>query len=134
MKRARTRLSRGWTLLAFAIAGWAYCGLLIGLGRQVLSMQTTLLVHAIGAPVGFAALSLRYHRRFADARPWLTAAQFLAVVVLLDLLVVALLIERSLAMFTSPIGTWIPFVFIFAATGISGNAARRGNGRVPDRR
>jgi len=38
----------------------------------------------------------------------------------LDVLVVALLTERSFAMFASPSGTWLPLALIVAATWITG--------------
>ena len=44
-------------VLAFGFVVWAFCGALIGVGRQFMSMGTTLIVHAIGAPVGAAAAS-----------------------------------------------------------------------------
>lgn len=44
-------------LLLHALAGWAYCGMLIGVGQRFLSMDATLVVHAVGAPIGFALLS-----------------------------------------------------------------------------
>lgn len=116
----RTLLAKTAIVLGFAVAGWAYCGALIGVGRQFMSMDATLIVHAIGAPIGFALLSWIYFNRFAFTTPLATAAIFLAVVFALDLLVVALLIEKSFAMFASPIGTWLPFAFIFAATFVTG--------------
>jgi hypothetical protein len=47
------RRQSGVVILAHALVGWAYCGGIIGVGRQFLSIHTTLIVHAIGAPVGF---------------------------------------------------------------------------------
>jgi hypothetical protein len=44
-------------ILGHADVGWAYYGALIGVGRQFLSIHTTLVVHAIGAPVGFELIS-----------------------------------------------------------------------------
>jgi hypothetical protein len=38
----------------------------------------------------------------------------------MDFFVVALVIEQSLAMFASIIGTWLPFVLIFMATYLAG--------------
>ncbi len=37
-----------------------------------------------------------------------------------DFFVVALLINKSLAMFASPLGTWIPFALIFTSTLVTG--------------
>jgi len=113
-------------LVAYAVLGWAYCGALVGLGRQFFSMQTTLVIHAIGAPAGFAAISWLYHRAFPFARPLVTAFACLGIVVALDLLVVAVFIERSFAMFHSILGTWLPFLLIFAVTYVVGLLAARG--------
>jgi hypothetical protein len=111
-----------------ALAGWAYCGVLIGIGRRFLAMHTTLVVHAVGAPVGFALISLLYYRRFAFTNPWQTAVAFLGVVVVLDLFLVAPVFEKDYAMFSRVLGTWIPFALIFAATYFTGRwsvASRR---------
>ena len=107
-------------ILAHGIVGWAFCGAIIGVGRQLFSMETTLLIHAIGAPVGFALLSLFYFRNFAFTSPIQTAILFLSIVVALDLFLVAPVFEKSFAMFASVLGTWIPFALIFTATLITG--------------
>lgn len=56
--------------LGFAVAVWTFCGALVGVGRQFLSMDTTLIVHAIGAPVGAAFFSWIYFRNFGFTTPW----------------------------------------------------------------
>jgi hypothetical protein len=114
------KFQRAGVIFAHAVMGWAYCGALIGAGRHFLSIHTTLVVHAIGAPVGFAMISLFYHRRYAFTSPLQTAAAFLGVVVGLDLFLVAPIFEKSYAMFSSALGTWIPFALIFAATYLTG--------------
>ena len=117
-------------VIGHGAVGWAYCGALIGVGRQVLSMHSTLILHAIGAPVGFAIISRFYYRRFAYTSPVQTAAAFLGVVVFLDLFLVAPMFEKSYAMFSSILGTWIPFALIFAATYLAGRFSR--TSRLPD--
>ena len=126
------RLYKGVVVALHAVAGWAYCGMLIGIGRQFLSMHATLVVHAIGAPIGFALISLFYYRRFAFTSPWQTAISFLGIIVALDLFLVAPLFEKNYAMFTSVLGTWIPFALIFAATYFTGRwfEARRKSARL----
>ena len=119
-----SRATKVFILLSHAVLGWAYCGALIGIGRHFLSMPTTLVVHAIGAPIGFALISLFYFRRFAFTSPVHTAAAFLGVVVAFDLLLVAPVFEKSFAMFWSPLGTWIPFGLIFASTYLTGRLVR----------
>ena len=114
------RLRRSAVIFAHAVVGWACCGALIGVGRQFLSIRTTLIVHAAGAPLGFALISLFYYRRYAFTSPLQTAAVFLGVVVALDLFLVAPVFEKSYAMFSSVLGSWIPFALIFAATYLTG--------------
>ena len=114
------RVGRFAIIVAHAIVGWGFCGSIIGIGRQLVSMQTTLVIHAIGAPVGFALISLFYFRKFDFTSPIRTAALFLSIVITLDLLLVAPVFEKNFAMFASVLGTWIPFALIFAATYVTG--------------
>jgi hypothetical protein len=118
------RIPRAALILAHALVGWAYCGALIGVGRHFLSMHTTLIVHAIGAPAGFALISFSYYRKYAFSSPIQTAAAFLGVVMALDLFLVAPVFEKSYAMFSSVLGTWIPFGLIFAVTYLVGRLTR----------
>jgi len=53
------------------------------------------------------------------ATPLATAAFFTLFIVPLDALVVAIF-EKSYAMFSSPVGTWLLLVSIFAATYLTG--------------
>jgi hypothetical protein len=45
-------------ILLHAFVGWALCGAIMGIGMAVTSIETTLIIHAMGAPVIFAVLSL----------------------------------------------------------------------------
>ncbi len=112
-------------ILAHGLVGWALCGAIIGIGRSVTSMENTLIIHAIGAPLIFAGLSLAYHRYFHYTMPLLTGLLFTAIAMLMDALVVAPFFEKSYAMFTSLLGTWIPFALIFVATYLVGLAVDR---------
>jgi hypothetical protein len=109
-------VKKGIVLLGHALIGWALCAAIMGIGMSVMSLQNTLVIHAIAAPLIFDAISLLYFRRFAYTTPLATAISFVSFVVVMDFLVVALLIEGSLEMFSSLLGTWIPFVLIFAST------------------
>ena len=108
-------------LVGFGFAVWAFCGALIFAGRQATSMETTLIVHALGAPVGAAFFSWIYFSRFGFTSPLVTAFAFVAVSLALDVFVVALLIERSFDMFRSVLGVWIPQALIFTATWLTGS-------------
>jgi hypothetical protein len=108
------------TLASYGLAGWAICGGTIAVGRQLLSMQTTLIVHAFVAPAVFGSLTVIFFKRFPSSSPIGTAAALLSLVVALDFFVVAQFVERSYAMFTSALGTWLPFTLIFAASYAAG--------------
>ena len=107
-------------ILVHAFIGWALCAATMGVGMAVTSLENTLIVHAIGAPIFFSLVSLVYFRRFNFTTPLFTAICFLAFVVLMDFFVVAMLINRSFEMFTSLLGTWIPFALIFSSTYLTG--------------
>jgi hypothetical protein len=112
-------------LLVHASVGWALCFATIGIGRTVTTMEITLIVHAILAPIFFAAVSLVYFHRFHFTTPLQTAVIFIAFVMAMDFFVVAMLINKSLAMFFSLRGTWIPFALIFASTYLTGLFVQR---------
>jgi hypothetical protein len=107
-------------ILAHAFVGWLLCAATMGIGMAVTSQQAALIIHAIGAPIYFAVVSSLYFSRFHFTSPLLTAVIFVAFVMIVDLCMVALLIIRSLAMFESALGTWIPFALIFTSTLLTG--------------
>ncbi len=110
-------------LVGLALVLWGACGGVIAAGRRLWSLDTTLRVHLVVAPV-LAFLVAVAHKELAPGfDPLLRAAAITFIVMLLDALVVAPLFERSYAMFRSFVGTWLPFVAIFAAcwaAGVSG--------------
>ncbi len=109
-------IRRFFVLLGFALLGWGICGAIIGLGRALTDMQTTLVIHAIAVPIVFGWLAWIYFRFFGYTTALQTAIAFTGLAILLDATVIALLIEQSYAMFRSILGTWIPFVLIFLST------------------
>jgi hypothetical protein len=108
------------TIVAHAVVGWALCGATMGLGRKLSSLHNALIAHAIAAPIVFAIVSAIYFRGFGGTGPAATAAAFVAIVALLDVFVIALLVERSFDMFRSFVGTWLPFALIFVASWLTG--------------
>ena len=107
-------------ILAHAFVGWMLCAATMGIGMSVTSLNNTLIIHAIGAPIFFAGVSLFYFRKFNYTSPLQTALIFIAFVIGMDFFVVAMLINRSFEMFTSPLGTWIPFALIYISTYVTG--------------
>ena len=107
-------------IAALGLLGWALCGAIMFIGMSVMSIETTLIVHAIGAPIIFSAISLFYFKKFRFTSPLQTAVLFLLIVILMDFFLVALVINKSMEMFQSPLGTWIPFGLIFLSTFLTG--------------
>jgi hypothetical protein len=108
------------TIFFHAFVGWALCAATMGIGMATLGLQNALVVHAIGAPIFFTLVSLIYFNKFHYTTPLQTAIIFVVFVIAMDFFVVALLMNRSLAMFTSLLGTWIPFALIFTSTYVTG--------------
>lgn len=120
-------------LLGHAFVAWALCAATMMIGMAVASVETAMVVHAIAAPIIAGAVSWNYHLRFGYTTPLQTAVSFVAFVIVVDFFLVALVIERSLEMFTSPLGTWIPFLLIFTATYLLGRAVERRHGQAGQR-
>jgi len=112
-------------IVLLGLLGWALCGAIMFIGMSVLDIKTTLIIHAIGAPLIFFLIGRFYFRRFNDASPFRTAVWFLLIVVFMDFFLVALVINKSLEMFRSPLGTWIPFALIFLSTYLAGLTVHR---------
>ena len=107
-------------IILLGILGWGLCGAIIGIGRNLTTMETTLIIHLIGAPVIFSLISIWYFKKFNYTTPIYTAIFFLSIVIILDAGLVAPVFEGSYDMFRSPMGTWIPFVLIFLSVWITG--------------
>ncbi len=107
-------------LLGHALVGWALCAATMSIGQATMPLQQALIVHAIAAPAFFTLISLFYFRNFHFTAPLPTALVFVGFVMVVDFLIVALAILRSLEMFASLLGTWIPFALIFTSTWLTG--------------
>lgn len=107
-------------LLAHAFVGWFLCAATIGIGMATTTVQTALVIHAVGAPIFFTAVASFCFNRFYFTGPLVTAVIFILFVIVVDFFVIGLLINRSLAMFESWLGTWLPFALIFGSTFLTG--------------
>jgi hypothetical protein len=112
-------------IAAHALVLWLVCGALMFGGMSLASLDTALVIHALGAPVVATLVSWHYFKRFPYTTAIVTACLFVGMVIFLDVFVVALLIEQSFAMFTSFTGTWLPFILIFGATYLTGHFLTR---------
>jgi hypothetical protein len=61
----------------------------MGIGVSLTTVENTLIVHAIAAPIIFGTLAAAHFNMFPDASVVRTAAAWLAMVMLLELIVVA---------------------------------------------
>jgi hypothetical protein len=114
-------------LLLHAFAGWALCAATMGVAIATTTQDNALYIHAVLAPVYFFVVSLNYFRTDYHLTPLRTALVFVSFVISVDFFVVALLILRSLEMFSSILGTWLPFVLIFLSTYLTGLGANYRN-------
>ncbi len=114
-----------WTyLVGLGFILWAACGAVIAIGRRIWTLDTTLRIHLVAAPVIAFVVSAAHKLLAAKFSSVLRATVITGLVVILDAVVVAPLFERSYAMFRSPIGTWIPFAAIFLASLAAGVLVR----------
>ncbi len=107
-------------VLGVALFGWGLCAAAMSMALNSTPLAEALVIHAIAAPILFIFVSLVYFQRFAYTTPLQTAFIFVCVALFMDFFVVGLLLNRSLAMFANPLGTWIPLLLIFTATHITG--------------
>lgn len=112
----RARTGKALVIGLYGVAIWALCGGVMEAARAAIGQDNALVVHAVAAPIIAAAVSVSYVRRFGHARPTSTAAAFTVIPMILDATVIAPFAEHSYVMFTSALGTWIPFALIFAST------------------
>jgi hypothetical protein len=117
---ARSHIKAVLLLSLSAFVVWLACGLTMAFGRSAFGLETALRIHAIAAPVFAALVSLIYFARFRTTTPLAAAAFVTAFIVVLDAGLVAPVFEKSYAMFGSILGTWVPFLSIFAATYLMG--------------
>src|SRR5512143_3064264 len=101
-------------ILAHAFVGWALCAATMGIGMALLTLNEALVIHMIAAPIIFGIVSQVYFRNFHYTTSLQTASIFVVFVIAMAFFVVAMFINHSFEMFTSPLGTWLPFMLIFA--------------------
>jgi len=112
------------TIFAHAFVGWAlYKGTMI-IGSTI-SIFSTPIFHAIGAPILFAVVSMIYFKKFNYTSPLLTAVFFAGLVMVVDFFVMALSNYKILGVYASMSETWFRFALIFIATYLTGFLATR---------
>jgi hypothetical protein len=107
-------------LFGLGLALWSACGAVMAIGRRIWTLEATLRIHLVAAPLVAFFVSAVHKLLAPDFSPVLRAAVMTGLVIVLDAAVVAPVFKRSYAMFLSFIGTWIPFAAIFLASLIAG--------------
>lgn len=113
-------MTKAIVVVVFSVVVWAFCGAIMGIGPRFISMDATLVVHAIGGPLGAAIASYFYFRFFGTYGPLTLAAAFVATALLLDFFAVSPIFVGNYSMFSSILGLWIPMALIYAATWMTG--------------
>jgi len=113
-----------------ALIGWAMCAAAMAATLAATNLETALFLHGIAAPVLFVWISSSYFARSTALPPLRAAAVIVGIVALLDLIVVGCFVERSLEMFRSIVGTWLPLLLVFLAIWATGLASTVRGGRL----
>jgi hypothetical protein len=107
-------------LLPYAFVGWMLCGAIIGIGRELTTIENALIIHLIGVPVIFVVLTKMYYKKNNKLFSLQLAIFMLSLVIMMDFFVVSLMVEKNFNMFKSLVGTWIPFILMFLAVFLVG--------------
>jgi len=110
-------------LVLHAVAGWAACGIVMAALLAVTSERMALALHAAVVPILFVVVARHYFAARGARDPVPTALGFVATVIVLDLVVVSGLFLRSLVLFESVAGAWLPLALVFLATWATGEIA-----------
>jgi hypothetical protein len=113
-------LKKGLIIFIHPFAGWILCGTILFVTMEITTIYLALISHFIAAPFIFLGISKHYFRKYNYTNPFITGLFFVSIVMIFDLFIVALVIQRSLVMFESIMGTWLPFLFIFLTVWLTG--------------
>ena len=119
-------MKKTFIILIHAFIGWVLCAAVIGIGFQITSEQNTLIIHALAVPIIFGIISWFYFKKFHHVSPMQMAFICLGFALFMDFFLVAMIIQKSYAMFGSVLGTWIPFLLIFLSTYFVGRKVNKG--------
>lgn len=113
--------ARSWSRLAeHALAAWAACAAIMGVSLRIAPTSVALALHAVAAPLVYAAIAVHYFRPRGAREPLPTAFAFVAIALALDAGIVSALVLDSFAMFASPLGSWLPLGLVFLVTWVVG--------------
>ena len=107
-------------VVLFGLIGWVLTELAFYIGKPMVGNYLAILIHFVLSPLIFIILSYIYFRYINMTGSLITAAIIAAILILLDLTVVALFIEKSYWMFFNVMATWMPFLLIFLSVFLTG--------------
>ena len=84
---SKSKIWKFFVILALSLVLWALCGMVMFVGMEVTSIETTLIIHLIAAPIFAALISKVYFKKFSYTTPLQTAIIFLSVVIFMDFFV-----------------------------------------------
>jgi menaquinone-dependent protoporphyrinogen oxidase len=102
--------------VAHAALGAAACAAVMAGALAAAGPRVAIVLHAIAAPLIFAAIARHYFAARGARSPLPVAIAFTAIAAALDLGIVAGLIQRSAALLGSIAGAWLPLALIFLTT------------------
>lgn len=113
-------LAKTVSVLLFGLIGWGLSEMTFYISRMYLGPYLSVLIHFIFAPLIFIGLSYIYFRYINLTNALSTAVVVTAILIGLDIFVVALFIEKSFRMFSNVMATWMPFLMIFLSVFLTG--------------
>jgi hypothetical protein len=109
-----------YVILIYAFILWILCVVTVGIGRLVTSIELTLIIHAIAAPIFASIIAWFFYRKYFYTSPLQTAVIFTLFIIIIDAGLIAPVFENSYDMFKSILGTWLPFLLIFISVYFTG--------------
>lgn len=113
-------LKKGLIIITHGFIGWLLSSTILFVAMEITTIYLSLIIHFIAAPFIFLGISKHYFKRYNYTSPFVTALILVSMVMVLDFFIVALVIQKSLVMFESVMGTWLPFLFIFLTVWLTG--------------
>jgi len=109
-----------WRLVAHAVVGWVLCNIALNWLQRVFSLGADPALHAITAPLVFAAVSSHYFRAHGARDPAATATAFMIIVGILDVCANTGLRLGNVDVQTQLTRSWLPLALIFFVTWATG--------------
>jgi hypothetical protein len=113
-------LARITAVLLFGLIGWILSELTFYTSKFYLGSYLAVLIHFVLSPLLFIILAYIYFRYINLTGSLLTALIVTSILIVLDVFVVAMIIENSFRMFTNVMATWMPFLFVFLSIFLTG--------------